>query len=104
METFWDNKWLTQGQATAKEKEEDWYDIYKESERRRRKMRDKEIKKVVKAVNVKKAEPVAQVQQVQKVQGGKPSKVNEDILTINSKVDMMEEKVMKMTKQMNIMD
>ena len=54
METFWDNKWLTQGQATAKKKE-DWYDIYKESERRRRKMRGKEIKKVVKAVNVKKS-------------------------------------------------
>ena len=55
METFWDNKWLTQGQATAKKNEEDWYDIYKESERRRRKMRGKEIKKVVKAVNVKKS-------------------------------------------------
>ncbi len=55
METFWDNKWLTQGQATDKEKKEDWYDIYKESERRRRKMRGKEIKKVVKAVNVKKS-------------------------------------------------
>ena len=26
METFWDNKWLTQGQATAKKKEEDWDD------------------------------------------------------------------------------
>lgn len=52
METFWDNKWLTQGQeATNKKKEEDWYDTYKE----RRKMRGKEIKKVVKAVNVKKS-------------------------------------------------
>jgi hypothetical protein len=57
METFLDNKWLTQGQATAKKKkeEEDWYDIYMETERRRRKMRGKEIKKVVKAVNVKKS-------------------------------------------------
>jgi hypothetical protein len=54
METFWDNKWLKHGQE-AKEKEEDWYDIYKESERRRRKMRGKEIKKVVKAVHVKKS-------------------------------------------------
>ena len=52
METFWDNKWLTQGQeATNKKKEEDWYDIYKE----RRKMRGKEIKQVVKAVNIKKS-------------------------------------------------
>jgi hypothetical protein len=59
METFWDNS----GQAlsrmndksSAKEKKEDWYDIYKESERRRRKMRGKEIKKVVKAVHVTKS-------------------------------------------------
>jgi hypothetical protein len=55
METFWDNKWLKHGQATTKEKEEDWYDIYKETERRQRKMRGREIKKMVKAVNVKKS-------------------------------------------------
>lgn len=50
---------LTQGQEAAakKKKKEDWYDMYKESERRRRKMRmrDNEIKKVVKAINVKKS-------------------------------------------------